>query len=205
MRFLLISFSSLFAGCTSAYQSLVPIAWDANCVKKFKPVFKAELYKSRVDVMNKQISGLLFFKTGPDSSLRVVFMNEAGITFFDFEFLSDSNFKTHHVIHSLDKKPVIQTLRQDIELIMMRKAGKEKPISYSRGSEVFNAFPSMNETDYIVTNKDCTSLLRLEKGTRRKKKTEVLLFNSGHPAPDSIYIRHLNFNMTISLKKLARE
>jgi hypothetical protein len=105
----------------------------------------------------------------------------------------------------LDKKPVLRTLQQDFELLLMLNAGKEDPITYQREDEVYYAFPSGKVTDYIVTNFDCSSLLRVEQGTKRKKKTEAHLFYSNQPAPDSMKVRHFNFNMTLSLKKLARE
>src|SRR5690349_10497852 len=88
----------LLAGCASSYQDLKPVQADPACLAKFKPVFKSTWYNASIDVVGKHLSGLLLFKTMADSTMRVVFTNEVGITFFDFEFAPNGHFKVKQVI-----------------------------------------------------------------------------------------------------------
>src|SRR3954464_7870066 len=109
MKYLRLSSVLLFilTGCASAYHDLQPVQSDSLCIQKFKPSFRANWYSTTVDVVGKHISGLLLFKVMPDSSTRIVFTNEVGVSFFDFEFRNAGQFKVHQVIQQLDKKPVI--------------------------------------------------------------------------------------------------
>jgi hypothetical protein len=190
--------------CTPLYSDLQPVQADAACLAKFKPAFRADWYNASVDVVGNHISGLLLFKSMPDSSVRIVFTNEVGLTFFDFEYTKQGKFTVHQVIEKLNKKAVINLLRKDFELIMMRDVG-EKPLkSFSRNTEILYAVRGKKETDYFITDKDCASLLRIEKNSKRKKKTEVRLIGAHHQAPDSVFLKHFTFAMQLRLKKLHR-
>jgi hypothetical protein len=204
IRFLCLSISFLVLGCASSLPTLKSAQADVACIKKFKPVFNADLYNASIDVVGKHLSGLVLFKSMPDSSLRVVFTNEAGIKFFDFGFEPDGSFKAHQVIKQLNKKAVVKTLRQDFELLLMRRAEREMPKAYASGSELKFGFAGKKDTDFVVTNETCTSLLRMEKSTSKEIKTTAHLFGAGIQAPDSIRIKHFNFNMNIRLKRLER-
>lgn len=138
-----------------------------------------------------------------DSSVRVVFTNEVGVTFFDFEFGKGEVFKVRQVISQLDRKAVIALLRKDFEAILMRGVNEKLQI-FTRKGEIFYARVGKKETDYFITDKDCASLLRIEKASKRKKKMEVLLIGDQQKAPDSVYLKHFTFDMQIALKKLQR-
>ena len=77
---------------------------DVNVLQKFKPAFTVALYNTTVDVMSNHLSGLLLIKKMPDSSTRVVFSNEMGLGFFDFEFAPDGSFKIYSIMKKLNKK-----------------------------------------------------------------------------------------------------
>ncbi len=207
IRCFLISLVIVFVSCASQYQfSGVPVPDSGPCVKELRPVFKADLYNTTVDVVGKHISGLLLFKNYHDT-LHVVFMSEAGLTFFDFEF-HNLEFRVRRIQPMLDHKGVIRTLRRDFELVTMTRLESELPVTFRSGDELYHGYrysgsPSKNETDYFVTDKGCTRLLRMEIGARRKK-TEAHFSGQPGKAPDSISVRHFNFDMAISMKKLDR-
>ena len=204
MRFLLISMLGGLMSCRPALQPRQPAAVDVACINKFKPHFTSDLYDASVDVIGKHISGLVLFKMMPDSAMRIVFTNEAGIKFFDFGFQGDGKFSAHYVIKQLNRKLVVKTLRKDFELTMMSRVGKEQPEAYFVKDELRFSFAGKKETDWVVTDAGCSTLLRLEQGTEEKKKTNVRLFGKPGHVPDSIFINHLNFNMVIKLKRLDR-
>jgi hypothetical protein len=194
----------LIGGCKSAYKSLQPTQAPDNCIQKFRPSFTNNWYNATVDVIGKHISGLLLIKTMPDSSRRIVFTNEVGVTFFDFGFGKDGSFKVHQIIEQMDKKAVINLLRKDFELVMMQRIEDAKLQAYTRDGEIFYALPGKKETDYFITDKECSSLLRIEKASKRKKKTEVRIWNGNRQAPDSVHLKHFTFDMQIGLKKIQR-
>src|SRR5688572_26009368 len=185
MRYLLFSVSCFFCwSCASDYRYMEAVETNADCASRLAPKeFNTSWYHASVDVVGKHISGLLLIKNMPDSSYRVVFTNEAGVTFFDFGFTSIGKFKVYNVISQLDKKPVIQTLRKDFELILGLPFRAASFKTYTMNDEVFFGVKQKKEIAYFITSKDCASLRRLELGTARKRKVTVQLNGHQYPTP----------------------
>jgi hypothetical protein len=177
---------------------------DKFCPLQFRPDFSSQLYKTQVQVTGKDLSGLLLIKTMPDSSVRVVFSTETGFKFFDFEFSGSSGFKVYYVMKNLDKKVVIQALRNDFELLLMRglESGADRIIK--KDSSFYYGFKKGKKTAYYITDSTCSRLLSSELGSSRKKLVTADIIGRSGKIPDSMFIEHHNFNFTIALKKLER-
>jgi len=192
--------------CVSEYKNLRAVQPDNSCSDKIAPLqFNTSWYNASVDVMGNHLSGLLLFKNMPDSSQRVVFTNEAGITFFDFGFSKLGDFKVYNVIEQLEKKAVIQILRKDFELVLGLPFRSGIYSRFIKGEEIYFGAAQKNETAYFITNKDCASLPRLEWGSPRKRKVSVILPESNYPAPEKIELSHHTFNMQIKLSRIQKE
>ncbi|HOX82499.1 MAG TPA: hypothetical protein PLJ60_12455 [Chryseolinea sp.] len=206
MRYLLFS-ACLVAliGCASDYQFLQKTADDISCADKIKPThLSTAWYTTSVDVYDKHISGLLLIKNMPDSSVRVVFTNEAGVTFFDFGFLLDGTFKVYSIVSQLKKKAVIQTLRKDFELILGIPFRQGMIERWEGNEQVFFGVKQKKETAYFITSKDCASLRNIELGSMRKRKVSVQVVGS-YPSPEGFEITHLLFDMKLKLTYLLKE
>lgn len=202
MRCLLfVSIMALAASCASAYKHAQRLPTQQNCVTTFKPQFTRALYSTQVDVVGKHLSGLLIIKTMPDSSVRMVFASEAGFKFFDFGF-KGTDFTVYHIIEQMDKKAVIKTLRKDFELLLMQPLNKVQPYSMRLNNETYHVFADGKDHYYYITDSNCTSLTRMERGSKRKKVTEIHTTGTKNTIPDSVNIQHHNFNFTITLKQL---
>ena len=205
MRYLLLSSClSFLIACTSVYKNLQPTTGNLSDLQKFRPSFTVALYRANVDVTGNHLSGLLLFKRMPDSSMRVVFSNEPGFKFFDFEFTKAGGFKVFSIIPQMDKKAVIKTLRKDFQLIMMENLDSSKMQIRKDSSLVYYTFPQENGYNHYVTNSAADSLIRMERASKRKPVVQVFLHNYVGGMPDTIGITHSNFNFTIGLKKLER-
>jgi len=206
MRYLLFSAACITCFCCSSdYRYMRSIQANANCIATLSPrQLNTSWYHAGVDVLGNHISGLLFIKNMPDSSIRVVFTSEAGVTFFDFGFV-DGNFKVHNIIGQLNKKPVIQTLRKDFELVLGLPFKSASLQSWTMNDEVFYGVKQKKETAYFITTKDCASLRRLELGSSRKRKVTVLISGQSYPSPEKIELTHHTFNMKINLSRFEKE
>lgn len=207
MRCLLLSSLVIIiclAGCKSAYKTLSPGIGDASCLVRLAPAFNSTLYNTQVNVIGKHLSGLLLFKEMPDSSLRVVFSSEMGVKFFDFEFGANGSFKVYQVMSQLNKKTVINTLRSDFELLLMRNLSQRQTFVKSDGLNTWYGFNAGKETHYYITNKNCDTLLRIENAMKRKPKVQIAMMGFNNRIPDSIGITHRNFNFDIGLKYIKR-
>ena len=201
MRYLLLS-SCLLLGCSSVYKGLRPAIGSVGTVQKFTPVFTTALYKAQVTITGKYLSGLLFIKTMPDSSVRVLFSNEMGFKFFDFGYLKNKEFKVYHIIPQMNKKAVIQTLRNDFALLLMRSPDTSNAVL--RKDERFNyyIFPQSRGFHTYITDTASTAMVKMERSSKRKTVVEITGQFNKKTLPDSVTITHKNFHFTINLKSI---
>ncbi len=193
----------LYPGCrVQPYAGLtIQVPMD-KCMDRFVVNYTTELYQAAINISGRHISGLLYFKNMGDSATRVVFTSETGITFFDFEF-ADPGFRVVKIIDKLDRKPVISTLKKDIGLIIRHNL-KGMPHAYMQDDHYFYyGYRSGTETNWYITNQECSKLLRIESATKKKKKVAVELFGYGPSLPDSVFINHPGFKFNITLNKIV--
>jgi hypothetical protein len=194
----------LLSACSSVYRKMEKTSAHPACLQSFKPIFTKALYNTKIDVVGKHLSGLLLLKAMPDSSTRLVFSNEMGFKFFDFEFSSSGVFKVYYILPQMDKKAVLTTLQKDFELLLMQQLDPAKAFALKKDGLVYHGFPQTKGNNYYITDSACGQLLRLERGSRRKAVVTAVMQNYAGGMPDTIGINHQNFNFTIGLKKIRQ-
>ncbi len=194
----------LLTACSSVYRKMEKTSANPACLQPFKPVFTKALYNTKIDVVGKHLSGLLLLKAMPDSSTRLVFSNEMGFKFFDFEFSAAGVFKVYYILPQMDKKAVLTTLRKDFELLLMQHLAPAKAFALKKDGLVFHGFPQTKGNNYYITDSACGQLLRLERASRRKPVVTAVMQHYADGMPDTIGITHENFNFTIGLKKIRQ-
>ena len=188
--------------CKSSYRHLQQSNADVHCIEQFAPKFSNTLYSAYIDVTKHHFSGLLFFKLMPDSSTRIVFTNEIGVKFFDFAFTKDREFIKYYALKKLNKKAVINALKNDLRLVLLHPDfSKAKALGDSIYTYI--SFPDKNGHDYYITN-HCNKLVRIEKSSKRKPVVVTQMMEYKNGVPDSISIQHKNFNFAIALKRVER-
>lgn len=206
MHYLLLSSCLFFLpACSSVYRKMEKTKGDPACLLKFKPNFTKALYSTKVDVIGKHLSGLLLVKAMPDSSsTRLVFSNEMGFKYFDFEFSAAGVFKVYYILPQMDKEAVLITLRKDFELLLMQHLDTEKAFVLKKDGLFYYGFPQTKGNNYYITDSACQQLTRLERASKRKPVVTAVMQNYAGGMPDSIGISHTKFNFTIGLKKLKQ-
>jgi hypothetical protein len=200
--FLLFFFSSC---APKAYKNLHQLEGTADCLQKFQPKFERVLYRTIVDVSGNHLSGLFLVKQMPDSSTRLLFTNEAGFTFFDFEFSKTGEFKVHSIIEKMNKTSVKKTLQKDFQLILFNKPLaflKPQKFSKQQTDEKYFAYNEGENFYYYITNTDCSKLIRMERGNSKRKVLEAFAENMKNGVPENIEIHHKNFNFDINMKRI---
>jgi hypothetical protein len=194
------------SGCSSEYKLLRPIKADPSCIERLKPRgVNTSWYNASIDVVGKHISGLLLIKNMPDSSTRIVFTNEAGVKFLDFEFRDNNRFTVHYILKQMNKKPVIRLLQNDFSLMLGIPFQSASWQAWQNQNEIYYGVHEKKETHYFITGQDCASLHWIESGSRRKRKLSLILSGNDLKKPDSINLQHHTFAMHITLRKLAKD
>jgi hypothetical protein len=210
MRFLRLSSLLLLllaASCSSPYKDLAEQK-NASSAMRYKPVYERELYRCVVDgrVLFKKfhLSGVLLFKE-LDSGTRVVFQNEMGLSFFDFEWDRNDSFRVNQVIPQLDRPAVIKTLQKDIGLLLMKGLDKASETHFQRDGEQYHRFRLDKGYAYYIENS--ARLMRIINTGERKKVTTISLEGKNTPdtMPEKVTFTHHKANFSIQLTKIAAD
>jgi len=191
-------------GCSPTHKQMQSAVADVNVLQKFKPVFTVALYNTTVDVMGNHLSGLLLIKKMPDSSIRLVFSNEMGLGFFDFEFAADGSFKVYSIMKKLNKKSVFKTLQHNFELVLMNNLDHSKATVKTNEGLTYFIFPQTKGFSYYITNQSGSELVRMERASNKKTIVEAVMKNYINGIPDTIGISHKTFEFNIGLKRIER-
>lgn len=202
--FLLSSWLLFMAGCTPVYKNMLTANTSPAVLKKFKPQFRVALYKTRVDIMGNHLSGLLLLKKMPDSATRIVFSNEMGFKFFDFEFNSAGKFKVYSIIKQLDKKAVVITLQKDFELLLLQQPDEATVMVRKKDDLLYFIYPQKKGYYHYITDSSFTTLLRMERASKTKIIVTATMQNYKNGMPDTIGITHNKFNFIIGLKRIIQ-
>ena len=204
IRFLIFLSTASLHLCCNTYRKMQKIQVDNSCVQKFRPYFDHTLYKTSIDVIGKHLSGILLIKKMPDSTIRIVFSSETGFTFFDFGFQAENGFSVYQITAQMNKKALIKTLRKDFDLILFRNMEADKYFTLTDSLLLYHAFRQSSGINYYITDNSCRTLLKMQRASDKKPIMEAYMkINAGNPSPDTIMIRHLNFNFTVKLIKIS--
>jgi hypothetical protein len=200
----------LVASCSNPYKHL-QLTTTNTSARQYKPAFDRQLYRCTVNgrflFKKYHISGLLLFKELENGTVRAIYQNEMGLTFFDFEWNKSDSFQLNKIIEQLNKPALVKTLRKDMELLLMKNLDWQKEIVLrDRGNEqLYRLSIGENGSAYYVTKND--ELVRIENAGKRSKVITMNITGkeSKTSMPKKILINHHKANFTIELEKIEQD
>ncbi len=154
--------------------------------------------------MKKHFSGLMVVKTSGTGAYRVVMITEVGLKVFDMEFAPDTTVKMHYIMDPMNKKVLINTLSDDISLILMNRTVTMKPdrLSDKRSNDqVFRYKDHGRKYYYYVAGGSEFPHFAKQTG-RITNKVKAYLYGNKNSGIDSLNISHYNFGLTIHLQRI---
>lgn len=200
----------LFAACSAPYKRLQEESANGQSAYIYKPVLDKIVYRcvinGRVVFKKFHLSGILLFKKLENGTVRAIFQNEMGYTFFDFEWDSNDSFIVKQVIPQLDKPALIKTLKKDMNLLLMKGLDRktEKLYTKSRGKERYYRFTL--ERGYTYYIEESGKLARIENAGEKKKVITIDIKGktTADAMPDTVFFNHHKANFTIELNKIEQ-
>lgn len=206
-RFLLLSFlySSflflLFSCKTYQLKDAKPIS---NSEKEVENLYFSSnedyVYKCQMEVYGNDISGILIIKKISETTHRVVMTSDFGNKMIDFE-ISENDFKLNYVLADLDKKMVINFLKNDFQELLRQKY----PVTESFEDEKSNIFRSeLDKKKYYLSFNKENSLLTKIVYTRNRKEKISFSFEAKKPTfAEAIHLEHKDFKIDIKLFQIT--
>jgi hypothetical protein len=160
------------------------------------------VYKTNITVYGNEISGIFIAKKINDSIHRVVFTTEFGNKLLDFE-ISEKSFKVNSIVSELDRKILINTLKEDFRLLLQ----KEHTISAVFEKDGFEIYKSNdhNRDNYLFVSRTSNKLEKIVRASKTKEKFTLLFNSENNIFADKIQIIHQNIKLQIVLQYLKSE
>ncbi|WP_228446559.1 hypothetical protein [Chryseobacterium sp. 3008163] len=158
------------------------------------------VYKCQMEVYGNDISGILIIKKISETTHRVVMTSDFGNKMIDFE-ISENDFKLNYVLADLDKKMVINFLKNDFQELLRQKY----PVAESFENENFSIFRSERDKKkyYLSFNKE-NSLLTNIVYTKNNKEKINFSFEAKKPTfAEMINLEHKDFKINIKLFQIT--
>ncbi len=206
IRFLLISsFSVLLFSC-KPYEITNAVKKETS-IKEFQNQYFANpemdyVYKAHIDVYGNELSGIFIAKRINDSIHRVVFTTDFGNKLLDFE-LSETDFKVNYIMEDLDKKMVVNTLRDDFRLLLR----VDYSIVESLDNEEYYIYKSADKKrfNYFFVNKTDGKLVKLINASKCKEKVVFEFASENSTFAENITILHKNIKLKIELNQISNQ
>ncbi|AZA78309.1 hypothetical protein EG347_12715 [Chryseobacterium sp. G0186] len=158
------------------------------------------VYKCQMDIYKNHVSGLLIIKKLNEATHRVVLTSDFGNKLIDFE-ISDHDFKLNYVLPDLDKKIVINFLKNDFQQLLKR----QYPVSESFENENAKVYLSKinNKGYYLFFNKENGLLKQIIYTKNNKEKIDFTFDAKKHIFADSLNLQHKDFKINIKLFQIT--
>ncbi|MEG0927622.1 hypothetical protein [Chryseobacterium sp.] len=158
------------------------------------------VYKCQMDIYKNHVSGILIIKKLNETTHRVALTSDFGNKLIDFE-ISDNHFKLNYVLPDLDKKIVINFLKNDFQQLLK----KQYPVSESFENENSKIYLSKieNKSYYLFFNKDNNLLKQIIYTKNNKEKIDFTFDAKKHIFADSLNLQHKDFKINIKLFQIT--
>ncbi len=203
MRFLVISIISvLFFSCK-------PLQIDGELSKEkhndfitmsyFSDPNIDYVYKAQIEVYGNPISGIFIAKRINETTHRIVFTTEFGNKLLDFE-ISDNNFKVNHIVDDLNKKIIVNTLKDDFQLLL-RSNYKVVQVFENQSALIYASKIAKNHY-FLYEEKGNNLVHKLVKASNYKEKVVVEFVLKSSTFAEKINISHKNIKLNITLNQI---
>lgn len=160
------------------------------------------VYKCQMDIYNNHVSGILILKKINAITHRVVMTSDFGNKLIDFE-ISENDFKLNYVLPDLDKKIVINFLKNDFQKLLRQKYS----ISQIVDEDILVNYHNLSDKKnwYSLTyNKEKKELLQRIGFGKNKKEKVIFNFEAKKPTfAETIEIQHKDFKINIKLFQIT--
>lgn len=204
MRFLISSgLFLLFVSCkTYEIPNATKIESNQKNVQNlyFSDSEKDYVYKASIDVYGKQLGGIFVAKKINDSIHRAVLTTDFGNTLLDFE-VSENSFKVNYCVDDLNKKIVLNTLKDDFRLVFRQNYFVEE--AFENQSHTVYKVKDGKRFNYLSENKSDQMLTQLIHTTKTKEKVVIRFEGKNSTFAKKINIEHKNIKLNIELNQIT--
>ena len=206
IQFLLINcfLAIVLVSCGSVTKNYTPKKLDKTAVEV--PYFSDSktdyVYKTNISVYGNELSGIFIAKKINDTTHRIVFTTEFGNKLMDFE-ISENDFKVNSIVSELDRKILINTLKEDFRLLLKKQYLIQEQFE-NESAEIYKSKDGKRD-NYIFISKKEQKLEKIVHASKTKEKFTLLFSSENNIFAEKIQIIHQNIKLKIELNYFKSE
>lgn len=203
MRFLVISTISFLFFCCKPLQIEGVLSKgnhnDFITLSYFSDPNVDYVYKAQIDVFGNPVSGIFIAKKINETTHRIVFTTEFGNKLLDFE-ISDNTFKVNYIVDDLNKKIIVNTLKDDFRLLLQSNY-KVGQVFENQNERIYTSEVS-HKHYFLYTDEGNYKVHKLVKASKYKEKVVVEFVSKSSTFAEKITISHKNIRLHITLNQI---
>ncbi|MNK36743.1 hypothetical protein D3C87_552990 [compost metagenome] len=160
------------------------------------------VYKTNISVYGNELSGIFIAKKINDTTHRIVFTTEFGNKLMDFE-ISETDFKVNSIVSELDRKILINTLKEDFRLLLKKEYQIQEQFE-NESADIYKSADGKRD-NYIFISKKDQKLEKIVHSSKTKEKFTLLFSSENNIFAEKIQIIHQNIKLKIVLQQLKSE
>lgn len=168
------------------------------------PIPASSVYKTDIILGNKNISGLVVFKKTALNSWRIVFLNEIGMKFFDFE-ITKNEFSVIECYEYLNRKKILALLEHDFRLLLETSEDLQlvKSSKLKSGTIIIKEqLPQSSRNKYFYLSKNTYLPEKIELMGFWRKKVTIFYEKYTETRPDVFVISHNGPKLELHFKTI---
>lgn len=176
---------------------VAPVSWFHSDTAQY-------LFNTKIDVMKNHFSGLLVFRNMGSDTFRVVLITEVGLKIMDLEFSPRGETKVWYIMEAMNKKALIRTLSNDLNLLIMPflKTGvAESRTDADLSSYVFK-YRVYGHRNYVTVAADQPFPVEIRQTGWINNKVKASFYGKPESGLDSIRLKHYHFNLRMNLYRI---
>ncbi|MDF2553677.1 MAG: hypothetical protein K0R77_2952 [Chryseobacterium sp.] len=158
------------------------------------------VYKCQMDVYKNHISGILIIKKISETTHRVVMTSDFGNKMIDFE-ISENDFKLNYVLADLDKKMVINFLKNDFQELLRQKFPVKESFENDDSKIYLSKFDKKQY--YLFFDKENGLLNQIIYTQNNKEKIDFTFEAKKTTFAEVINLQHKDFKINIKLFQIT--
>ncbi|MDL2140983.1 hypothetical protein QQY79_00495 [Flavobacterium tructae] len=206
IQFLIINcfLAIVLVSCGSVTKNYTPKKLDRTSyqVPYFADSKTDYVYKTNITVYGHEMSGIFIAKKINDTTHRIVFTTEFGNKLMDFE-ISETDFKINSIVSELDRKILINTLREDFRLLLKKDYIFQQQFE-NESDDIYKSQDGKRDNYLFISKKD-QKLEKVVQSSKTKEKFTLTFSSENNIFAEKILINHQNIKLKIELNYLKSE
>ena len=206
IQFLVINcfLAIVLVSCSAVTKNYTPKKLDKTSyeVPYFSDSKTDYVYKTNITVYGNELSGIFIAKKINDTTHRIVFTTEFGNKLMDFE-ISETDFKVNSIVSELDRKILINTLKEDFRLLLKKEYLIQEQFE-DESAEIYKSADGKRD-NYIFISKKDQKLEKIVHASKTKEKFTLKFSSENNIFAEKILILHQNIKLKIELNYFKSE